>query len=157
MGQNLFWGKTQTATQTPKGHNGVGSMGGFLWAPTHYHLRGESQKYYASLKAWDTRQELAPLREFFSQQPEKSWETQIVCARGVSEGILFVLPSSCSITPPAGEGGPSSNWWVEHTGVGRCDRGFSEPKYTDFPLAPTLHKKHTCRFSPQVCSDATLS
>lgn len=57
------------------------------------------------LEAWDTRQDLAPLWEFFRRQPEKTWEKQIVRAGGVSEGVLFVLPSSCSITPPAGEGG----------------------------------------------------
>ena len=27
MGQNVFWGKTQTATHTPKGHNGADSIG----------------------------------------------------------------------------------------------------------------------------------
>ena len=39
------------------------------------------------------------------RQAEKTWDKRIVCARGVGEGVLFVLPSSCSITPPAGEGG----------------------------------------------------
>lgn len=36
---------------------------------------------------------------------KKMREKQIVRARSVGEGVLFVLPSSCSITPPAGEGG----------------------------------------------------
>ena len=51
-----------------------------------------------------TREDLAPLREFLKWQTEKMWEKRIVRAGGVSEGVLFVLPSSCSITPPAGEG-----------------------------------------------------
>ena len=36
---------------------------------------------------------------------KKTWEMQIACAEGVGEGVLLVLLSSCSITPPFGEGG----------------------------------------------------
>ena len=48
--------------------------------------------------------DLSSLREFLKWQTEKMWEKRIVCARGVSAGVLIVLPSSCSITPPSGEG-----------------------------------------------------
>ena len=53
------------------------------------------EEYYVVLEVWDARQELVPLREFLIWQTEKAWEMQIACARGVSEGVLFVLPSSC--------------------------------------------------------------
>ena len=32
------------------------------------------------LEAWDTRQDLAPLREFLKWQTEKAWEKQVVRA-----------------------------------------------------------------------------
>ena len=54
------------------------------------------------LEAWDARKELVPLREFLRRQTEKTWEKQIECVRGASEGVLFVLPSSYSITPSFG-------------------------------------------------------
>lgn len=40
----------------------------------------DRKEYYAALEAWDTRQELAPLREFLRWQTEKTWEKQIARA-----------------------------------------------------------------------------
>lgn len=37
----------------------------------------DRKEYYAALEAWDTRQELAPLREFLKRQTKKTWEKQI--------------------------------------------------------------------------------
>ena len=37
----------------------------------------DHKEYYDALEAWDTRQELAPLREFLIGQMEKTWEKQI--------------------------------------------------------------------------------
>ena len=33
--------------------------------------------YYAALESWDTKQELAPLKEFLTSQIEKTWQRQI--------------------------------------------------------------------------------
>ena len=62
------------------------------------------EEYYVALETWDAQEELALLREFFRRQTEKMWRRRSHVRRGVSEGVLFVLPSSCSITPPTGEG-----------------------------------------------------
>lgn len=37
----------------------------------------DRKDYYAALEAWDTRQELAPLRDFLKSQTEKTWSKQI--------------------------------------------------------------------------------
>lgn len=34
--------------------------------------------YYEALEAWDSRQELEPLRKFLREQTEKTWEKQII-------------------------------------------------------------------------------
>ena len=64
----------------------------------------------AVLEVWGAPLDLAPLREFFRRQTEKTWRKADQAYRGVGEGVLFVLPSSCSITPPDGEGAPSVKW-----------------------------------------------
>ena len=40
----------------------------------------DRKEYYAALEAWDTQQELVPLREFLKWQAEKTWEKQIARA-----------------------------------------------------------------------------
>lgn len=40
----------------------------------------DRKEYYAVLDAWDTQQELVPLREFLKWQTEKTWEKQIARA-----------------------------------------------------------------------------
>jgi len=40
----------------------------------------DRKEYYTALEAWDTRQELTPLREFLRRQTEKTWEKQIARA-----------------------------------------------------------------------------
>lgn len=37
----------------------------------------DRKEYYAALEAWDTRQDLEPLRDFLRSQTEKTWEKQI--------------------------------------------------------------------------------
>ena len=37
----------------------------------------DRKEYYAALEAWDTGQDLAPLRNFLKRQTEKTWEKQI--------------------------------------------------------------------------------
>jgi len=37
----------------------------------------DRRDYYEALEAWDTRQDLAPLRTFLQRQTEKTWEKQI--------------------------------------------------------------------------------
>lgn len=37
----------------------------------------DRKDYYTALEAWDTRQELAPLRDFLKKQTEKTWSKQI--------------------------------------------------------------------------------
>ena len=38
----------------------------------------DRRDYYEALEAWDTRQDLAPLRAFLEAQTEKTWEKQIM-------------------------------------------------------------------------------
>ncbi len=78
------------------------------------------EEYYAALEVWDVRQELAPLQEFLRQKTEKRGRSGS-CVRRASvrvEGVLLVLPSSCSITPPVGEEG-ALQWMVggAHSGL----------------------------------------
>lgn len=40
----------------------------------------DRRDYYAALEAWDTRQDLNPLRDFLRNQTEKTWEKQIARA-----------------------------------------------------------------------------
>lgn len=40
----------------------------------------DRQDYYGALEAWDTQQDLAPLRAFLQAQTEKTWEKQIARA-----------------------------------------------------------------------------
>ena len=37
----------------------------------------DRKEYYNALEAWDTRQDLAPLRDFLKRQTEKTWNKQI--------------------------------------------------------------------------------
>ncbi len=37
----------------------------------------DRKDYYAALEAWDTGQDLVPLRNFLKSQTEKTWEKQI--------------------------------------------------------------------------------
>mgnify|MGYP002511114654 CR=1 FL=1 len=41
----------------------------------------DRKEYYDALVAWDTRQELVPLRELLIGQTEKTWEKQIARAQ----------------------------------------------------------------------------
>ena len=38
----------------------------------------DRKRYYEALEAWDSRQELEPLRQFLREQTEKTWEKQIM-------------------------------------------------------------------------------
>ena len=40
----------------------------------------DRRDYYGALEAWDTRQDLAPLKDFLEAQTEKTWERQIIRA-----------------------------------------------------------------------------
>ena len=74
MGQNLGQRKTQTVTHTPIGHNGAGSTGRLSMG-----TRPLSSVRNATL-CWRCRmpdQDLAPLREFFMWQTEKTWAKQV--------------------------------------------------------------------------------
>ena len=42
----------------------------------------DRKEYYDALEAWDSGQELAPLREFLIGQTEKTWEKQLRRAEG---------------------------------------------------------------------------
>ena len=100
--------------------------------PTIIHEE-DRKEYYAVLEAWDTRQELALLREFLIRQTGKTLEKQVARAEGKKgqtsmEGILIVLPLSCSITPPVGEGEDLQ----QMEGGVRC-RG---PEKAGFPIFP---------------------
>ena len=65
----------------------------------------DRKKYYGALEAWDARQELVPLREFLIGQTEKMSPVRRVWRdKRRRRAFLLVLPSSCSITPPTGEG-----------------------------------------------------
>ena len=46
---------------------------------------------------------LMPLWEVLREQTEKRGRRRSRVRKGIGEGVLFVLPSSCSITPPFGE------------------------------------------------------
>lgn len=46
----------------------------------------DRKEYYAALEAWDTRQALAPLRDFLRVQTEKTWEKQIARAEKRNQG-----------------------------------------------------------------------
>ncbi|MBD5460654.1 MAG: Fic family protein [Lachnospiraceae bacterium] len=46
----------------------------------------DRRDYYEALEAWDTRQDLAPLRAFLRIQAEKTWEKQIVRAERKKKG-----------------------------------------------------------------------
>lgn len=100
-----FHAKFENVHPFADGNGRVGRLAMNYLLVLHGHLpiiiHEEDRKgYYAALEAWDAQQELAPLREFLIGQTEKTWEKQVARA----EGILLVLSSSCSITPPDCEG-----------------------------------------------------
>lgn len=50
-------------------------------------IHEENRKdYYAALEAWDTQQDLAPLRAFLQAQTEKTWEKQIARLKRKKQG-----------------------------------------------------------------------
>lgn len=40
----------------------------------------DRESYYAALEAWDSEQNLNPLRDFLRSQTEKTWEKQVIRA-----------------------------------------------------------------------------
>ena len=122
MGQNLGRCKTQTATHTPIGRNGAGSTRPlFMGSHPVSSVRNTTLCWRCGMRDRTGTAAGSSL----NGRRKKTWQMQIACAEGVGEGVLLVLLSSCSITPPAGEGGPSSRWWAGCNGAGRSGRGFS--------------------------------
>ena len=66
-----------------------------------------------ALEAWDTRQELAPLREFLKWQTEKHGRRRS-CVRGASVRVFYLFYLRLVQLPHhLVRWAPSSRWWAE--------------------------------------------
>lgn len=102
MGQNLGQRSTQTVTHTPIGHNGADRMGRrFMGTHPLSSVRNTTLCWRGGIPD----RILSRCGSFSESRRKRRGRNKSRVRRDVGEGVLFVLPSSCSTAPPFGEVG----------------------------------------------------